>query len=386
MRHGPLASWIARRKHRTGRPSRQEVLRALPVEAAIRPPCRSIVEFYWYDPSLGFNPVGAPRPHPPACSPSARRSCGAVSRRSPWYAGVANPLATSRRRRRPAPGTRPTHPGPRQTTGGTAAGTCAGTGTGPRSPSAGRPGRSPPPQPAQRATAGSGRRPLTAACPDLPSWAWAAGRPGRPQGHFRRLPTFATPYRHRGGATRPFRRLQRVAVTAGLVLGFYRFAGSPRQRSATAGPSRNSGLVDRFAGRAKRRLVASATGRPAAPPPPHRPTGDRFPPIGSAAARRSSGPVPPPPWPAARSPESGASGTAGPAASRRRNVGGGGSGAGSDLSVGRPATAQVSRISARRHQGPGRRPAPQWTAEARSIRGPATRPAGHSRSGLPDPL
>lgn len=51
-----------------------------------------------------------------------------------------------------------------------------------------RPGRSPPPQPAQRATAGSGRRPLTAACPDLPSWAWAAGRPGRPRGHFRRLP------------------------------------------------------------------------------------------------------------------------------------------------------------------------------------------------------
>ena len=94
-----------------------------------------------------------------------------------------------------------------------------------------RPGRSPPPQPAQRATAGSGRRPLTAACPDLPSWAWAAGRPGRPRGHFRRLPTFATPYRHRGGATRPFRRLQRVAVTAGLVPGFYRFAGSPRQRS-----------------------------------------------------------------------------------------------------------------------------------------------------------
>src|SRR5664280_2449001 len=36
-----------------------------------------------------------------------------------------------------------------------------------------------------------------------------------------------------------------------------------------------------------------------------------------------------------------------------------------------PPTLQVSRIRARRHQGPGRRPAPQWTAEARSIRGPA---------------
>jgi hypothetical protein len=50
-----------------------------------------------------------------------------------------------------------------------------------------------------------------------------------------------------------------------------------------------------------------------------------------------------------------------------------------------PPTVQVSRIRARRHQGPGRRPAPRGGSQADPVGARHDPTAGHSRPGLPDP-